>query len=51
VLPGQESSAADIDGWHKDKGWKGIGYHYVVRRDGTVEPGRPPIGYNVEVET
>ena len=21
--------------------WKGIGYHYVVRRDGTVENGRP----------
>ena len=42
VRPWKESSAADIDGWHKDKGWKGIGYHYVVRRDGTVEPGRPP---------
>jgi len=41
VRPWQRSSAADIDGWHKDKGWKGIGYHYVVRRDGTVEPGRP----------
>ena len=41
VRPWQRSSAADIDGWHKDKGWKGIGYHYVVRRDGTVEPGWP----------
>ncbi len=19
-----------IDGWHKDKGWDGIGYHYVI---------------------
>jgi len=41
VRPWQRSSAADIDGWHKDKGWNGIGYHYVVRRDGTVELGRP----------
>ena len=41
VRPGQRSSAEDIDNWHKDKGWKGIGYHYVVRRDGTVELGRP----------
>ena len=41
VRPGQQSSAKDIDGWHKDKGWKGIGYHYVVRRDGSIELGRP----------
>ena len=40
VRPGQQSSAADIDRWHKDKGWKGIGYHYVVRRDGSIEQGR-----------
>lgn len=41
VRPGQQSSAADIDHWHRSRGWKGIGYHFVVRRDGTVEPGRP----------
>lgn len=41
VRPGQQSSAADIDRWHKSQGWKGIGYHYVVRRDGTIERGRP----------
>lgn len=29
-----------IDNWHKAKGWDGIGYHYVIRRNGTVEPGR-----------
>ena len=40
VRPGQRSSAEDIDNWHKDKGWKGIGYHFVVRRDGTIETGR-----------
>ena len=41
VRPDQQSSAADIDRWHKARGWQGIGYHFVVRRDGTVEPGRP----------
>lgn len=42
VRPGQTSSAAQIDSWHRRRGWKmGIGYHYVVRRDGQVEPGRP----------
>ena len=41
VPPGQQSSAADIDSWHRANGWKGIGYHFVVRRDGSVEAGRP----------
>ena len=40
VRPGQQSSAPDIDRWHRAKGWKSIGYHFVVRRDGTVETGR-----------
>lgn len=42
VATWQQSSAADIDRWHRERGWKyGIGYHYVVRRDGSVETGRP----------
>ena len=42
VKPDQLSSAAQIDSWHRDRGFHlGIGYHYVIRRDGTIEPGRP----------
>ena len=41
VRPGQHSSALQIDRWHRTLGWKGIGYHYVVRRDGSIEKGRP----------
>lgn len=37
---GKNFKAADIDRWHKAKGWNGIGYHHVVDLDGTVEPGR-----------
>lgn len=33
-------NAATIDKWHREKGWMGIGYHYVITRDGTVELGR-----------
>ena len=33
--------AADIRLWHKRQGWRDIGYHFVIRRDGTVEKGRP----------
>ena len=37
---GKNYTAADIDRWHKKRGWACIGYHYVVRLDGTVEKGR-----------
>lgn len=33
--------AATIHAWHKANGWSGIGYHFVVRKDGTIERGRP----------
>jgi N-acetyl-anhydromuramyl-L-alanine amidase AmpD len=36
----QNITATDIDVMHKNRGWSGIGYHYVIRRDGTIESGR-----------
>lgn len=33
--------AATIHRWHKQNGWAGMGYHFLVRKDGTVERGRP----------
>ena len=42
VKPDQLSSAAQIDSWHRQRGYHlGIGYHYVIRRNGEIEPGRP----------
>ena len=38
---GKNYHAKDIDKWHKAKGWKCIGYHYVIDIDGTIEFGRP----------
>jgi N-acetylmuramoyl-L-alanine amidase len=38
---GKDFGAKDIDLWHKQKGWRGIGYHYVIKLDGTIEDGRP----------
>jgi N-acetylmuramoyl-L-alanine amidase len=38
---GRDHTAKEIDRWHKAQGWSGIGYHYVIRLDGTVENGRP----------
>lgn len=31
---------AEIHRWHLQRGWSGIGYHFVIRRCGTVEYGR-----------
>lgn len=36
----EHDSAAVIDAWHKANGWAGIGYHYFIRKDGTLELGR-----------
>lgn len=37
---GKPFRAVDIDKWHRQKGWDGIGYHYVIPLDGSIEPGR-----------
>jgi N-acetylmuramoyl-L-alanine amidase len=46
TFPDMDIGAAEIRKWHTDpkpkgNGWSDIGYHYVIRRDGTVEKGRP----------
>ena len=42
VRPDQMSSVAQIDSWHRERGFKfGVGYHYVIRRNGSIEAGRP----------
>lgn len=38
---GREVTVADIDRWHRARGYAGIGYHFVIGLDGTVQPGRP----------
>lgn len=37
---GQEITVSQIDKWHKKRGFKGIGYHFVVYLDGSVHVGR-----------
>lgn len=39
--PSQNVDAKEIDRWHRRNGWLSIGYHYVIRRDGVIEKGRP----------
>ncbi len=50
TTPTMNIGRAEIDRWHRAKGWLMIGYHFIIRRDGTVEIGRPvdAIGAHVE---
>ena len=34
-------TAQQIDNWHKGNGWSGIGYHFFIRKDGSIYRGRP----------
>ena len=38
---GKDYTVGDITRWHKQRGFRTIGYHWVVYRDGTVHQGRP----------
>lgn len=42
--------AKEINQWHRQRGFVGIGYHFVIRRNGSVETGRPvdTVGAHVE---
>jgi N-acetylmuramoyl-L-alanine amidase len=37
---GRAVTVKEIDGWHRARGFDGVGYHYVVGLDGTVHNGR-----------
>lgn len=37
----KEWSPEGINEYHKSKGWKGIGYNFYIRKDGTIYTGRP----------
>ncbi|MBQ3957872.1 MAG: N-acetylmuramoyl-L-alanine amidase [Bacteroidaceae bacterium] len=38
--PAMDVGVKEITQWHRAKGWLTCGYHFVIRRDGTVEQGR-----------
>lgn len=35
------ADAKTIHQWHLNNGWAGIGYHFVIRKNGAIERGRP----------
>jgi len=48
----KDFSAEDIRDWHvKGNGWSDIGYHFVIRLDGTIEYGRMVDRYVAHVKS
>lgn len=39
--PSQDIGVKDIDRWHRNQGYLKVGYHFVIRRNGQLEQGRP----------
>jgi len=38
---GRDVTVETIRSWHLDRGWRDIGYHYVIYRNGAIKLGRP----------
>lgn len=38
---GRNFTVKQIDAWHRQRGFNGIGYHFVIYLDGSVNKGRP----------
>lgn len=38
---GRKVTVDEIRQWHLQRGWKDIGYHYIIYLDGTIHKGRP----------
>ena len=49
--PSMDIGAAEIRKWHTDppRNWDDIGYHYVVRRSGTIEKPMLEVGRYLEI--
>lgn len=41
TYPGTHVTRAVVDGWHRQRGFREIGYHYLITEDGSVHEGRP----------
>ena len=48
--PSMDIGVDEIRRMHTKKGWSDIGYHTVIKRDGTVEDGRPLVRIGAHVK-
>jgi len=47
------TTLGDIEEWHREKGWDGCGYHYVIEMHGGIRVGRslPKVGAHARPNT
>ena len=38
---GRGDTASTLHEWHLERGWNGLGYHYIILENGNIERGRP----------
>jgi N-acetylmuramoyl-L-alanine amidase len=49
-VPDPSTDVKVIDRWHRQRGFLMIGYHYVIKTDGTVQPARDEDSIGAHVE-
>ncbi len=49
-VPGEDPAVTDLDAAHRGLGWAGVGYHYLIRKNGAVEAGRPSLAMGAHAE-
>lgn len=49
-VPDIKTDVKAIDRWHRQRGFVMVGYHYVIKTDGTVEVGRDEDSIGAHVE-
>ncbi len=47
---GRGDDASTIDRWHRERGFNGIGYHFVILEDGTIQRGRDITKYGAHTK-
>ena len=40
---------AEVDLWHKERGFQGVGYHFIIKRSGIIQTGRWCVRDEVEM--
>ena len=49
--PSMDIDVKEIDRWHRERGFLKVGYHFVIKRDGTKEIGRDLMEAGAHVKT
>lgn len=48
--PSQNVGVREIRQWHKERGFLDVGYHFIIKRDGTVDAGRDEMAVGSHVK-